>query len=865
MNVRHSKLPLAVGLALGLGMAAGQAQALGLGEIEVKSGLTQPLLAEIPILSASPEELEALDVHLASPEAFARVGLERPSGLSANLDMRVSRNARGQPVVLVTTRDKFNEPFLTFLLEASWGKGGVVREFSALVDPPYIAPAIIQPMEMPAVAAVAAPVSEPAPVAEAPVDAQTMGIEEPAPAPVTPAAEPEPAPTAFAPVAAPPAPVPAPPVAPAAPAPAPVATRPPPPAPRPVPPPRPVATPAPAPTPAAAPAAGPQQFGPVSSGQALWSIANQVRPDRSLSVNQMMLALQRANPDAFMGNNINRLKVGAVLRIPAADEIASVSAAEAAALVASQAASWQNRVAPAPQPAAARVAPATKPVDTAKPAVKPAAGGRLAIVPPAAESPAVKSSQSGASSVGGGSELRAELTQAKAQLGQTKEDLAARQAEVRELKSRVADLEAQQNDRQRLIDLQNSQLKAMQDRLAQLESERKTPAPVEANPPAPEVPAPVAEPADVASAEAPPAAAETAAPSLEAPATESPAPAPATDESPWYGNPLILGGIAGLGLLGLMLGRRGRQRAAPLPSRRISEDEAFAASVASRAAADDVAADEAVADTDTDTDIAPADVPEPALEVAAGLEADVPAQAVSHTDMPHDEDKEQATLLAAVLSRPDDLDAHLALLRLYHARNDAFSYETAAAKMHDKVGNLSDARWRQAVVMGVALAPRNPLFAEAGWNTPRFSSPPAATPAAAEDWRDAPTLKRPAVPAEEPALPVPVAAEPVDDLAAELAELAPAELTPVELAPDHSIDDAALDMALGLGGGHADIHRAEAEVLAEDEGSATKIELAKAYLEIGDADGAKAMLEEVAAEGGPAAKAEAERLLREIG
>jgi len=62
-----------------------------------------------------------------------------------------------------------------------------------------------------------------------------------------------------------------------------------------------------------------------------------------------------------------------------------------------------------------------------------------------------------------------------------------------------------------------------------------------------------------------------------------------------------------------------------------------------------------------------------------------------------------------------------------------------------------------------------------------------------------------------------------------------------------------------------DPHRAEAEVMAEDEASATRIELAKAYLDIGDLEGARSMLEEVFADGGPAAKAEAERILKEIG
>jgi pilus assembly protein FimV len=76
--------------------------------------------------------------------------------------------------------------------------------------------------------------------------------------------------------------------------------------------------------------------------------------------------------------------------------------------------------------------------------------------------------------------------------------------------------------------------------------------------------------------------------------------------------------------------------------------------------------------------------------------------------------------------------------------------------------------------------------------------------------------------------------------------------------------DAPGDLANAIPGSN-DIHRSESQVQEEDEASATRIELAKAYLDIGDLDGARSMLEEVLAEGGPAAKAEAERILREIG
>jgi len=62
-----------------------------------------------------------------------------------------------------------------------------------------------------------------------------------------------------------------------------------------------------------------------------------------------------------------------------------------------------------------------------------------------------------------------------------------------------------------------------------------------------------------------------------------------------------------------------------------------------------------------------------------------------------------------------------------------------------------------------------------------------------------------------------------------------------------------------------DLHRNEAELMVEDEAGATRIELAKAYLDIGDLEGARSMLEEVMAEGSVSAKAAAARILKEIG
>ena len=117
MMNKRSRLPLALTLAL----AGSQASALGLGQIEVKSALNQPLSAEIPVLSSQAGESDALVVRLAPPEALARVGLQAPTGVAANLEFSIDTNARGEKIIRVTTPGKVADPFVTFLLEVDWG------------------------------------------------------------------------------------------------------------------------------------------------------------------------------------------------------------------------------------------------------------------------------------------------------------------------------------------------------------------------------------------------------------------------------------------------------------------------------------------------------------------------------------------------------------------------------------------------------------------------------------------------------------------------------------------------------------------------------------------------------------------------
>ncbi|HJU09076.1 MAG TPA: FimV/HubP family polar landmark protein [Rhodanobacteraceae bacterium] len=523
------KLPLAIALALG----SAPALALQLGEIRVKSALDEPLVAEIPIQLDNLTEAKDLRVGLASPADFAKAGLSR-NGLD-HLRFNIVSDSTGHKLVLVTSDQPVGDPYLDFLIEVDSSRGKQLREYTVLLDPVITAPPPEQAMASGAMA--------PQPAAPAPA---------PAPAP---AAQP----------AAPPPPAAAPPPAPKS---APVQS---------------------APPPASAPAAARANEYTVQRGDTLYRIASETRPDDNVSVDQMMLALQSNNPDAFYKPNINNLKSGAILRIPTRDEIASApSGTRARAQVHRQIEDWRGTSARQ----ATTVAGNEAPVEQAAPAKTSAEGDKLALVPPT-QSGGSASTRAGEK----GGTGTAEVAGLKQQLATARESLTSAQQENSELQSRVKDLEDISNKNQKLLGMKDAQIAELQSKLAQMQKGGAAATPSSA------APAPAASTASVpaaaaskgtattgsnvavsaASAAPPPAAGSTPTPATTvAPvvrpnktaiakplptATTQKAPPAAQEETPWYQRPVtwIVAAIVivALILLGL-LRRRPRQLPDPL-------------------------------------------------------------------------------------------------------------------------------------------------------------------------------------------------------------------------------------------------------------------------------------------------------------
>lgn len=383
-------------------LLSGNAWALGLGEIRLDSALNAPMRAQIELLSATPEELENLQVGLASQETFERYGLDRPYYLQ---DLKFEVVKSGSPqgnYIRVTSARPITEPFLTFLVEAMWSRGRLLREYTVLLDPPTFAPP---------------PAAETRPAVTAPqrsTPADSGRIER--------QAEPRPMPPAEAPVARP-SPIPAP-------APAPQRE--------------------PEPEPAAEPKpqAGAQPDLPfdaasgedlvVQRGETLWGIASRYRPDFRLTMNQTMLAIYEANPQAF-GGNINILRAGARLRIPSADDIYRIDRGYALNEAKRHHAEWSG--APAPAPAApAPVATETRP--------------SLQLVPPDEEPVGI----------GTGAETPEDVAAAPAE-----PDTALREQEILD---RISELEAADVPQQRsLIEIRDNELAALRQELADIRGE----------------------------------------------------------------------------------------------------------------------------------------------------------------------------------------------------------------------------------------------------------------------------------------------------------------------------------------------------------------------------------------------------------
>jgi pilus assembly protein FimV len=660
---------LASAVVLALASLSANVDAAGLGRLNVQSGLGQPLRAEVEVTSLTREEGQTLSAKLAPPEAFRQAGLEYNAALAA---LRFAIEPRGgRTFVRITSTQPINEPFVDLLLELNWATGKFVREYTFLLDPPEL-----RANREPADAAAAAPT---APATAAPA--------------ATPVQVPAPAAAAPAPVAAAPAPQPA-----AAPAPRPQAEAP-------------AARPA---RPAAAPTASAGSVE-VKRGDTLGNIARSAKPE-GVSLDQAMVAIFRANPSAFIDNNLNLVREGARLSIPDAGSMAALDPTEAGREVKVQAANFSAY--------RQKLAGAARPMDAPRSGQTAAGsvGARAEDRSGSAQGDQLRLSRPGSGAASQGGAVGSQTSRA----GAGEQDV-ARSAALREAGSRINELEKNVTDLQKLLELKNRSLADVQKQLDDARASSKavtgqvgTPAPAAKTEAPKAVEPPKVEPPKVEPPKVEPPKVEppvAAMPPPEPPKAEAPPPpppppkaaAPKAEPAPvetslvddLLSNEFLLPGLGGIALLGAGYGfyaMRRRRKVEKFEDSLIAADAFTANSLFGSTGGQSVDTSQSVFASST----ASAAVDVHSTEVDPIAEADV--------YIAYGREAQAEEILKEALKRQPERQAIRAkLLEIYSGRKDTRAFETVARDMFEMTDGQNE-EWPRVATMGLSIDPTNPLY-----------------------------------------------------------------------------------------------------------------------------------------------------------
>lgn len=811
---------LAALLACSAGLWAIEAQALTLGKLTVQSALGEPLRADIELPDITSAEFDSLKATPANSSAFRAAGFDyNPAVSGMNID--VVRRADGRAFLQIKSDRVINDPFLDLILEANWASGRIVRDYTLLFDPP------------------AARQAAPSPI-------------NPAQASAPPARSAPPVVLASQPASPPPAPSRA--VAPAM-----------------------VAKPSQARSPAP-----PGDTLTVKQGDTAGRIAASIKQPQ-VSLDQMLVALMRANPDAFLRGNVNRIKAGAVLALPDNASAESVPASEARQIIQAQSRDFNDfRRKLADQAPQVKVAVAER-----------SASGQVQ-TQVEEKKPATAAPD--------------KLTLSKGALEAKKGDITAEQKIAEE-----------------------KQAKAQAERTAELNKNLTDLNKVSAAAPAPAADAQVASAAPAVTAPAPAPAPEVPkAPPPPPPKPPAPPVLPAPQEEAGLlsflgDDPLIP--AAGGGILALLAGlvayrfvkrRRANHVDSSFLESKLQPDSFFGASGGQRI------------DTNDSTNGSSSMAYSPS-QLDAG---DVDPVAEADVYLAYGRDLQAEEILKEALKiNPSRVAIHAKLVEIYAKRRDVVAVNATALEAF-KLTQGKAPEWDRIRELGHELDPTNPLYTDGGLpEAPAPREGPASVPFSAPTQPlspdldldldldlpldEAPSQPAPApLPSDDPfgdlnldLEPPPAAvlepeeapAPTSDDISIDLTEeldfpssnaTEPARLTPVEpevtTAPSDSgmieFDLDSLSMELEKTSEPAPVTplpeiseptpQVEPTLDLDDEDNeldthpedplATKLALAEEFNAIGDADGARALVEEVIAEASGALKTKAERLLEQL-
>ena len=619
--------------------------ALGLGRLTVQSSLGQPLSAQIELTSATRDELDSLAAKVADPGLYRQNNLSY-QGVLARARVTLERTQGGQAYLRVATVSPVNEPYLDLMVELNWSAGRVVREYTFLLDPPGLVaatPAVdpVAPVRGAGSTARAAPAaSTTASAGGTPARAEGQGRGSPG--------------TSYT----------------------------------------------------------------VRRGDSLARIAGQLKPD-GVSLEQMLVTLFKSNPEAFDGDNMNRLRSGAIMKIPSAADVEGTTTSEANRVVRMQASDWRTY-----RDRLAAGAPVSEGAGGRQ------TGGRITT--------AVEERTPAAAAGRDQVRVSKEAVQGRG-AGVTAEDVVARDRALKDAQARIADLEKTLKDLQRVVELRNptmAQLQTQADAGKAKAADATPSAPATAAPGAgnvaeapkastlskaepmapPRVPEPVvASPAAVAGASS--ATGSTAPAVVPPPAKSEPAKAPAkTAKAEPASSPSMVDDmltntptwVIGAGALALLAGF------AALFAARRRKTANFEDSIISGT---DIKSNTVFGSTgggivNTGENSLSSDFSREGLSSIDTDEVDPIAEAEVYLAYGRDAQAEEI-LKDALKKDAQRQDVYLKLLEIHAQHNKPSAFEAVAADLFSVSHGQGDT-WHKAVALGRQLDPNNPMFAEEG-------------------------------------------------------------------------------------------------------------------------------------------------------
>jgi len=673
--------------------------ALGLGDIHVRSAMGQKLDAEIEFSALTAMEVESLTIRLASPDTFVQAGIDY---LPVLRSLRFAVEKKGDRHVIRLSSDMvISDPFLSLLIELNAAGNRTLRQYTLLLDPPAISepPLLVNPPETVVQGGgvsnvradvVAEPKAVPAAEVAAKNSVPSNAKASKANSDTTSGAKSN------------------------------------------------VAQ-------AKATVSAPTKSGQytVKRGETLAAIAVANRAE-GVSVNQMLLALQRENTQAFAGDNINRLKAGSVLSIPDAEAARAIDEDKAREFMRIQNAEFQRfreqlarrsmrsrdgavlpNVGDESGQRGVRSSSGTVTLQPKEHPAAPAGQDKLKLTAPAPERlPESDKSFAAATKEDSRTASQTNTGIKRDRNTETLDKLASEQA-LADANSRIAALEKNISNMQQLANIQSQSLAQKQAAAEQFSTAQ---APASATEPAPATEPPVSAAAPVKSPATPTSAAKPAAttnPAQKVPSTPESAAVSAIHDDVVHAlqsmgkeSTIIMAGIGGLLVLILSwFGLRYRRRKQS-PEEKVSEVDGVQ-SVFDQAGGRNIDTSNSVFHSNFVPSVSQLDT----NEVDAVAEADV------YIAYGRDEQAEEI-LQDALRLHPDRHALRVKLLEIYATRKDRQKFGTLAAELRVLTHGVGEA-WAQAAQMGMVLDPGNLLYGAAMRNTAEFT-PASPKPVAAQ-------------------------------------------------------------------------------------------------------------------------------------